>query len=65
MDSGSFTAKIEILTRLSQIQIDSDDLYLKQIKNKGKSDNNFLVRYVAEREFRKQFLERVMDMGGS
>ena len=49
MDSGSFTAKIAILTRLSQIQIDSDDLYLKQIKNKGKSDNNYLVRCVAER----------------
>ena len=50
MDSGSQTAKIAILTRLGQIQIDSDDMYLKQIKNKGKSDNNYLVRYVATRE---------------
>lgn len=50
MDSGSQAAKIAILTRLGQIQIDKDDLYLKQIINKGKSDSNYLVRLVATRE---------------
>ena len=50
MDSGSQAAKIAILTRLSQIQIDKEDLYLKQIINKGKSDSNYLVRFVATRE---------------
>lgn len=50
MNSGSQAAKIAILTRLAQIQIDKDDLYLKQIINKGKSDSNYLVRFVATRE---------------
>ena len=50
MDSGSQAAKIAILTRLGQIQIDEDDLYLRQIINKGKSDSNYLVRLVASRE---------------
>lgn len=50
MDSGSQTAKIAILTRLNQIQINEDDSYLKQIINKGKADSNYLVRYVAMRE---------------
>lgn len=50
MNSGLQAAKIAILTRLGQIQIDKDDLYLKQIINKGKSDSNYLVRFVATRE---------------
>ncbi len=50
MDSGSQAAKIAILTRLGQIHIDKDDLYLNQIINKGKSDSNYLVRFVATRE---------------
>ena len=50
MDSGSQTAKIAILTRLNQIQINEDDSYLKQIINKGKSDSNYLVRFVAARD---------------
>ena len=50
MDSGSEAAKIAILTRLGQIQIGEDDSYLKQIINKGKSDSNYLVRFVAARE---------------
>ena len=51
MDSGSQAAKIAILTRLGRIQIDKGDLYLKQIINKGKSDSNYLVRFVATREY--------------
>lgn len=47
MDFGSQAAKIAILTRLGQIQIDKNDLYLKQIINKGKSDSNYLVRFFA------------------
>ena len=54
MDSGSQEAKTAILTRLGQIQIDKDDLYLNQIINKGKSDSNYLVRFVATREDLKQ-----------
>ncbi len=50
MDSGSQAVKIAILTRFSQIQIDEDDSYLRQIINKGKSDSNYLVRFVAARE---------------
>ena len=50
MDSGSQAAKIAVLTRLGQIQIDEDDSYLRQIINKGKSDSNYLVRIVASRE---------------
>lgn len=50
MDSGSQAAKIAILTRLGQIQIDKDDAYLRQIINKGKSDGNYLVRYAALRK---------------
>ncbi len=50
MDSGSQAAKIAILTRLGQIQIDEDDLYLRQIINKGKSDSNYLVRSFAARK---------------
>ena len=50
MDFGSEAAKIAILTRLGQIQIGEDDSYLKQIINKGKSDSNYLVRFVAARE---------------
>lgn len=50
MDSGSQEAKIAILSRLSQIQINEDDSYLKQIINKGKSDSNYFVRYVASKD---------------
>ncbi len=50
MNSGSQAAKIAVLTRLGQIQISEDDSYLKQIINKGKSDSNYLVRFVAARE---------------
>ena len=49
MNTGSQAEKIAILTRLRQIQAD-DDAYVKQIVNKGRSDNNYLVRFVAERE---------------
>ncbi len=50
MDSGSQSAKIAILSRLSQIQINETDSYIKQIINKGKSDSNYLVRFVATRK---------------
>ncbi len=50
MDSGLPSTKIAILTRLAKIQVYEDDSYLEQIINKGKSDNNYLVRYVAMRE---------------
>lgn len=50
IEYGSQAAKIAILTRLGQIQIDKDDLYVKQIINKGKADSNYLVRVVAARE---------------
>ena len=49
MNTGSQTEKIGILNKLRQIQAD-DDAYVKQIVNKGKSDNNYLVRFVAVRE---------------
>lgn len=50
MDTGSQAAKIAILTRLAEIKTYEDDSYLEQIVNKGKSDSNYLVRYVAARE---------------
>lgn len=53
MDSASQDAKIAILTRLNKIQIDEDDSYLRQIENKGKADSNYLVRYVATRDYSK------------
>ena len=57
MDSGSQTAKIAILTHLGQIQIKEDESsYLKQIINKGKSDSNYLVRFVAKRENREEIV---------
>ena len=49
MDTGKETEKLAILTRISKIQVE-DEAYLEQILNKGKSDNNYLVRYVAQRE---------------
>ena len=49
MNTGSQTEKIAVLTRIKQIQTE-DNAYLKQIVNKGKSDNNYLVRLAAERE---------------
>ena len=50
MDSGSQTAKIAILTRVGQIMENENDTYIRQIINKGKSDSNYLVRFVATRE---------------
>lgn len=50
MDTGSQAAKIAILTRLGRIQVNEDDSYLRQIINKGKSDSNYLVRFVAARD---------------
>lgn len=50
MNTGSQAAKIAILTRLGRIQVNEDDSYLRQIINKGKSDSNYLVRFVAARD---------------
>ena len=49
MDSSSEAVKIAILTRLDQIHTEEDDSYVKQIINKGKADNNYIVRYAASR----------------
>ena len=49
MDTGSHTTKIAIISRIKMIN-DPDDAYITQIVNKGKADNNYLVRYVTARE---------------
>ncbi len=49
MDYGSQAEKIAVLSRVGKICSDEDD-YVVQIINKGKSDNNYLVRYIATRE---------------
>lgn len=49
MDIGSYSEKIAIIVRVSRINADEDS-YTEQIINKGKADNNYLVRYFAERE---------------
>ena len=49
MDTGSHTTKIAIISRIKMIN-DPDDTYITQIVNKGKADNNYLVRYVTARE---------------
>ena len=49
MENGSTNEKIAIITRVSKIESE-DNSYKTQILNKGKADNNYLVRYVAERE---------------
>lgn len=49
MDIGSHTEKIAVIMRLSKINADEDS-YIDQIINKGKADNNYLVRYYADRE---------------
>ena len=53
MDKGSQAAKIAILARVGQIKCD-DDSFVEQIFNKGKADSNYLVRFVAEREYAKK-----------
>ena len=49
MDTGSHTTKVAIISRIKMIN-DPDDAYITQIVNKGKADNNYLVRYVTARE---------------
>lgn len=49
MDTGSHTTKIAIISRIKMIN-DPDDAYITQIVNKGKADNNYLVRYITARE---------------
>lgn len=53
MDKGSQAAKIAILARVGQIKC-GDDSFVEQIFNKGKADSNYLVRFVAEREYAKR-----------
>ena len=50
MNTGSQAEKIAVLTGVGQIQTENDE-YLKQIINKGRSDNNYTVRYVAKRDY--------------
>ena len=50
MNSGSQAVKIAILTRIGNTDIDNED-FVEQIFNKGKADNNYLVRYIANREY--------------
>lgn len=45
MNTCSVNAKITIIKQIRKIQ--NDDSYIKQIINKGKSDCNYLVRYMA------------------
>ena len=49
MDTGSHTTKIAIISRIKIIN-DPVNAYITQIVNKGKADNNYLVRYVTARE---------------
>ena len=56
MENGSMNEKIAIITRVSKIKSE-DNSYKTQILNKGKVDNNYLVRYVAERESQAQVQE--------
>lgn len=49
MDIGSYSEKIAIIVRVSRINVDEKS-YIDQIINKGKADNNYIVRYYAERE---------------
>ena len=48
MNTSSISAKISIIKQIRIIQ--DDDSYINQIINKGKSDANYLVRYVAKSE---------------
>lgn len=49
MDTGSHTTKIAIVSRIKIIN-DPVNAYITQIVNKGKADNNYLVRYVTARQ---------------
>ncbi len=49
MDIGAYTVKTAIISRIKKIN-DPDNAYITQIINKGKVDNNYLVRYVTARE---------------
>lgn len=49
MDTGSHTTKVAIISRIKMIN-DPDNAYITQIVNKGKADNNYLVRYVTAQE---------------
>lgn len=52
MNNSSREAKLAILVRMGQIKY-ADNSFVEQIFNKGKADNNYLVRLVAEREYNK------------
>lgn len=49
MDTGSYKAKIAIISGIKTIS-GPNDAYKTQIINKGKADNNYLVRYVTAKE---------------
>lgn len=50
MDTGTEIVKLAIISRVKRIKFD-DNSYVTQIISKGKSDNNFLVRYYADQEY--------------
>lgn len=56
MNTGSENAKIAILMRVGKIK-DKSCSFVEQVFNKGKADNNSLVRFVAEREYNKNVSE--------
>ena len=53
MNSGSQAAKTAILLRVGDIKY-TNDSFVEQIFNKGKADSNYLIRFVAEREYQKR-----------
>ena len=53
MDKGSQEAKIAILSRIKKSPY-KEEPFVEQIFNKGRADSNFIVRYVAEREYKKE-----------
>lgn len=48
MDVSSQAEKVAIITRVKELPI--DNAYITQIINKGMADNNYIVRFVANRE---------------
>jgi len=51
MSEGSPNEKVAILNKLRANPVKDDDAYMQQIANAGKADSNYIVRYVAERNF--------------
>lgn len=52
MDSGAQSIKVAIIARVGKIVVENY-AYIGFILKKGKVDNNYLVRFVTERENKK------------